>query len=325
MTTELSRVAEILREEDDFLVLSHANPDGDAIGSTLAMGWILDRLGKRYVLLNESGMPERFTWLSASAPLKERVLRPRYARVLVLDCGAPDRAGDSLVPLLDRRRTVNIDHHLGNPMFGDVNWVDPTMSSVGEMVGMLARELGLELTAGLGQAVYLALVSDTGSFSFSNTSPAVLTMAADILRHGLDVGAFNARLQQQSSLSRLKLRARVLDTARLDHGGRTASIVIGLDMFRDTGTGPEDCEGLINAVRNIRGVDVAVSLREEGTDRIKFSLRSWGGTDVRAVAVQFGGGGHRNAAGGAIKGTLTGAREQLLEAVGRMLAEQDAM
>jgi phosphoesterase RecJ-like protein len=322
MTTELNRIAEILRQENDFLVLSHANPDGDAIGSTLAMGWILDRLQKRYVLLNESGMPDRFSWLSAPAPLKERVLRPRYDRVLVLDCGAPDRAGDSFAPLLDgKKRVVNIDHHLGNPMFGGVNWVDPTMSSVGEMVGMLARELGLELTDGLGQAVYLALVSDTGSFSFSNTSPAVLGMAADILKHGLDVGGFNARLQQQSSLNRLRLRARVLDTARLDHDGRTASIVIDQAMFRETGTGPEDCEGLINAVRNIRGVDVAVSLREEGTDRIKFSLRSWGSTDVRAVAARFGGGGHRNAAGGAIKGSLAAAREQLVEAVGKMLAD----
>ena len=147
-------------------------------------------------------------------------------------------------------------------------------------------------------------------------------MAAEILRLGLDVGGFNARLQQQSSLERIKLRARVLDTARLDHDGRMASIVIDLSMFRDTGTGKEDCEGVINAVRNIRGVDVAASLREEGTDRIKFSLRSWGSTDVRAVAAVFGGGGHRNAAGGAIKDSLTGAREQLVEAVGKMLAKQ---
>ena len=322
MTTELKRIAEILREENDFLVLSHANPDGDAIGSTLAMGWILDRLGKRYILLNESGMPERFSWLSAPKPLVDRVLRPRFARALVLDCGASDRAGDSLAPIMESGRVINIDHHLGNPMFGVENWVDPSMSSVGEMVGMLARELGLELSDGLGQAVYLALISDTGSFSFSNTSPAVLEMAAEILRHGLDVGGFNARLQQQSSLGRLKLRSRVLDTARLDHDGRMASIVIDLAMFRETGTGSEDCEGLINAVRNIRGVDVAASLREEGTDRIKFSLRSWGTTDVRAVAAGFGGGGHRNAAGGAIKDTLDGAREQLVMAVGKMLAEK---
>ena len=322
MSTELKRIAEILRQENDFLVLAHANPDGDAIGSTLALGWILKSLGKRFTLLNESGMPDRFTWLDMPAPLKERVLRPRFDRALVLDCGAPDRAGDSFAPIIESGRVINIDHHLGNPMFGAVNWVDPTRSSVGEMVGLLARELGLELSGGLGQNVYLALISDTGSFSFSNTSPGVLEMAAEILRLGLDVGGFNARLQQQSSLERIKLRARVLDTARLDHDGRMASIVIDLSMFRDTGTGKEDCEGVINAVRNIRGVDVAASLREEGTDRIKFSLRSWGSTDVRAVAAVFGGGGHRNAAGGAIKDSLTGAREQLVEAVGKMLAKQ---
>jgi phosphoesterase RecJ-like protein len=310
----LKQIAEQLRDADNFLVLAHISPDGDALGSMLAMGELLDALGKKVVLFNESGIPRRFEWLAPKREILTRLPEEEPDNLIVLDCGSAERAGELIAPWLKTKNVFNIDHHLGNPMFGTVNWVEQRASSVGEMVGMLARKLGVPLVGLLGEYIYLALISDTGDFCFNNTRPETLEMAAEILRLGLLPGPFHEQKQSTGKLSQLQMRGTVLQQARLYADGQISLICFTRELFEQTGTGPEDTEGLVNTVLYVNGVQVAISLREE-EQGIKFSLRSKSSTNVQTVAFRFGGGGHRNAAGGTLLMDMEQAKATIIQAV----------
>jgi phosphoesterase RecJ-like protein len=310
----LKQLAEQIREADNFLVLSHVFPDGDAVGSMLAMGELLDALGKKVRLFNESGLPGRFQWLAPKHEILTELPVDEPDNLIVLDCGSPERVGHLITPWLQTKNVYNIDHHLGNPMLGTVNWVEQQSSSVGEMIGMLARKLGVPLVGLLGKYVYLALISDTGNFCFNNTRPETLEMAAEILRLGLLSGPFHELRQSTGTLSQLRMRGAVLQQARLHADGRICLIAFTRELFDRTGTGPEDTEGLVNTVLYLNGVQVAISLREE-ENGIKFSLRSKSNTNVQSVATRLGGGGHRNAAGGILLMNMQQATSTLVQAV----------
>ena len=185
---------------------------------------------------------------------------------------------------------------------------------------MLARELGVPLVGLLGEYVYLALISDTGDFCFNNTRPETLEMAAEILRLGLLPGPFHEQKQSTGTLNQLQMRGTVLKQARLHAEGRISLISFSRELFEQTGTGPEDTEGLVNTVLYVQGVQVAISLREEEKG-IKFSLRSKGSTNVQVVAARFGGGGHRNAAGGTLLMDMDQAKATMIQAVTEELAD----
>jgi phosphoesterase RecJ-like protein len=226
--------------------------------------------------------------------------------------------GADLLGAIDLGRTAAIDHHLENPHFAAVNWVETDRSSVGEMIGELARDLSVPLEGPLAEAIYVAMATDTGNFSYSNTSARVMEMAAEIIRNGLDPGRINALLTNQWSPSRIRLWSRVLGSMEMCFQDRVGVIRILRSDLAATGTDAEDTDGIINTVRSIRGLKVAASLREDGDGRVKFSLRSHGDTNVQAVAAGFGGGGHRNAAGGIIPGSMDEAVPALLAALARM-------
>lgn len=315
MTPPLRQIAEHLRATDNFLVTSHVSPDGDALGSMLAVGEVLDAMGKQVRLFNESGLPERFRWLSPRQKILRLLPDTEPETIIVLDCDSPQRPGALLAPWLSSKTVVNIDHHLDNPMFGSINWVDQRVSSTGEMVGMLARELNVPLAGLLGEYVYLSLISDTGDFCFSNTRPETLEMAAEILRLGLLPGPFHEQRQSTSTINQLQIRSAVTQQATLHSHGRISLISFTRELFRQTGTGPEDTEGLVNRVLYLRGVQAAIATREEDNGSIKFSLRSKGDVNVQAVAARFGGGGHRNAAGGTLNMSVDEAGRTLVDAV----------
>lgn len=315
MTPPLRQIAEHLRATDNFLVTSHVSPDGDALGSMLAVGEVLDAMGKQVRLFNESGLPERFRWLSPRQKILRVLPDTEPETIIVLDCGSPQRPGALLASWLSSKTVVNIDHHLDNPMFGSINWVDQRVSSTGEMVGMLARELNVPLAGLLGEYVYLSLISDTGDFCFSNTRPETLEMAAEILRLGLLPGPFHEQRQSTGTINQLRMRGAVTQQATLHSHGRISLISFTRELFRQTGTGPEDTEGLVNRVLYLRGVQAAIATREEDNGSIKFSLRSKGDVNVQAVAARFGGGGHRNAAGGTLDMSVDEAGRTLVDAV----------
>ena len=315
MTPPLRQIAEHLRTTDNFLVTSHVSPDGDALGSMLAVGEVLDAMGKQVRLFNESGLPERFRWLSPRQEILRDLPDTEPETIIVLDCGSPQRPGALLALWFSSKTVVNIDHHLDNPMFGSINWVDQRVSSTGEMVGMLARELNVPLAGLLGEYVYLSLISDTGDFCFSNTRPETLEMAAEILRLGLLPGPFHEQRQSTGTINQLRMRGTVTQQATLHSQGRISLISFTRELFRQTGTGPEDTEGLVNRVLYLRGVQAAIATREEDNGSIKFSLRSKGDVNVQAVAARFGGGGHRNAAGGTLDMSVDEAGRTLVDAV----------
>lgn len=317
MPIPMRDIARILTQYDGFAVLSHENPDGDAVGSAAALGHILSRLGKRFTLANASPLPRQFAWMDIPGPWTSAVPAD-YAFAVALDCGDGPRLGP-LATSVDPHKLIVIDHHLGNPGFGAVNWVDTTASSTAEMVAALAEHLDIPLTGGLGQCLYVGMVTDTGDFTFGSTRPGTLELAARILRGGLDVGAVNASLKNQWSLARIKLWSEIMGGMQLSGDGRIGSIAISRETLSRTGTGVEDCDGLVNWVLRVHGVRAAVSVRELPDGRVKFSLRSVGDADVQRVAAAFGGGGHKNASGGSVDGPLDAARATLAAAVGASL------
>ncbi|WP_457570511.1 DHH family phosphoesterase [Desulfovulcanus sp.] len=319
MTKNLEQILTAIKENDHFLVTAHINPDGDAIGAMAAMGYILQSLRKNFVLFNESGLPQRLAWLKLPGPIIQELPETDPEWLIVLDSGDSSRPGEKIKDLITKVKTINIDHHLGNPNFGLINWVEPRSSSVGEMVAQIARELGVSLQGPLAEAIYLAIASDTGGFSFGNTTPEVLELTAHLIRQGLDYGLVNAQMQKQWSINRIKLQGKVLLGTELHLHDQIGLITITEEMFKQTGAGVEDCEGLVNYIRNIKSVKVAISLREDGPKKTKFSLRSYGKIDVQQMARDLGGGGHRNASGGSLEMSLTQAKEKILSTVRRYL------
>ena len=321
MIPPLHLIAEAIRAHHHFLITSHTNPDGDAIGSMLAMANILSAIGKGVDIFNESGLPRRFAWIRGGEAICSSLPDTKPEVIIVLDCGDIHRPGELIQPWLAFLPIINLDHHLGNSLFGTYNWVDQRMAATGEMVGMLARVFGIPLAGPLGEALYLSLTADTGDFCYNNTRPQTLEMAAEILRQGLLPGPFYERKQATGTLGQLHMRGEVMQKAQLFADGRICIFQFTQELFQRTGTGPEDTEGVVNAGLTVEGVEVSVSLREE-KNHIKFSLRSKGETNVQAMAARFGGGGHRNAAGGMLPATTMAEAIQTL--VQTITAELDA-
>lgn len=321
MTEPVSKVLSALREGDNFLITSHVNPDGDAVGAMSAMGHLFKALNKNFELFSSSEIPDRYAWLTLPKPVRTELPGFDPDNIVALDCGEKSRLSREVQEIFDQKHTINIDHHVSNPGYADINWVETGRSSVGEMIGILARELGLPLAGPMGEAIYVAIVTDTGFFSYGNTTSETMNMASEILRQGLKPGPFNARLKSYFTVNRLKLHGAVLQDVRLYHYGQISVARVSAEMMERTGTTREDTEDLVNLIRQIKGVKVAALLREDGENRVKFSLRSWSEADVNAVAEQFGGGGHKSASGGLIEDDLDRAEKNLVEVIVKQLQD----
>ncbi|MFP4236796.1 MAG: DHH family phosphoesterase [Desulfonatronovibrio sp.] len=314
----LNKIAQTIKDFDNFLITSHVNPDGDAMGSMSAMGHLLQAMGKKFSIFNESQVPDRFNWINLPGPVENRYEPGNHSWMIVLDCGDFERSGKEL-PGKATESIINIDHHRGNPGFGNINWVDTQASSVGEMIADLADHLQININGPLAEGIYLALVSDTGFFTFGNTSPKVLELSARLIRNGIDPGTLNSIILNQWTIGRLRLHGQAMQNTLFFINDRVGIVSISQKMMEETGTGPDDCEGLVNAVRNVKSVDVAISLREDKAGKIKFSLRSTGDIDVQRMAAELQGGGHKNASGGTIEGSMEYARDRILDVVSRHL------
>lgn len=312
-------ISRLLAEGERFLITAHASPDGDALGSSAALGHLLKTLGKEIAIYNESGLPAQFDWLPLPCPVLTEVPEGEFDWVVSLDCGSRERLGKAMAARFPAEGSINIDHHLGNPEFAEVNWVDPGYAAVGEMVCMLARELDVPLAGALGEAAYLAIVTDSGFFGYGSTKPRTLELAAEILRHGLEPASFTAKLQNQWTLERLKLWSKVFDDATLHCGGTVGLMRVSRAMLDATGTTKADTDQLVNYLRRVKTVRAAILLREDGPSQTKISLRSSGGVNVQAVAAELGGGGHRNAAGCSVAAPLDEASDIVLDVAARIL------
>lgn len=298
------------------LVTSHANPDGDAIGSELGLARLLRGMGKGVTIWNVDPVPTIYQPLPGSDRIHVGLEPPRgyperFEAVIVLECPGLERTG--LEALLSGMSTINIDHHLGNQHYGEVNWVDSAAPAVGEMVFHLAQGLKIRLDADAATCLYLALVSDTGGFRFSNASPRAFQTAAALVADGASPELVAGWLYESRPLGMILLLPPMLETLELHTDGRLAAVQLTEEMYRKAGARHSDSEGLIDYPRSIAGVDAVALFRQLDSESYKVSMRSRADTvDVERVARRYGGGGHRNAAGCTLSGSFEEIRDRIL-------------
>jgi len=302
---DMQAVVAALRDNDRFVVTSHEAPDGDALGSLLGMGLALEQLGKDVVMFlgGEAPLPGEYRFLELEARGLSRERPADFGeRVLVaLDCASAGRVGAEPGVVTDAPFTVNIDHPHDNPRFGDVDLVVADASSTGEVLADVLRELGVVLTPEIAEALYIALVTDTGRFQYANTSPKALRLAADLVEAGADVNRVFQGVYENVQFAKLKLLARALERARVLEGGEIVVSHLLRDDFEAVGATEPYSEGIIDVLRSVEGSAVSALIREpprDGAPPRKVSLRSSvDEIDVSAIARKSGGGGHREAAG----------------------------
>lgn len=292
-----------IRQGNRFLITSHVNPDGDAIGSELGLARLLRGLGKGAVVWNHDPTPAVYQPLPGSERVHSGAEPPagfpeKFDALVVLECPSPDRTG--LEQHFGALPLVNIDHHLGNQHYGAVNWVDSAAPAVGEMVFRLAQALKVTLDPETASCLYLTLVTDTGGFRFSNATPAAFEAAAALVREGAHPEQVAQWLYESQPAAAVRLLGEMLQTLELHEGGRIATVRLDPEMFARTGASAGDSEGLIDQPRSIAGVEAVALVRRRPDGSHKVSLRSRGEVDVEKVARHHGGGGHRNAAGFAL-------------------------
>ena len=302
-TSEVAEVADAIRSHDRFLLVTHENPDGDALGSILATKLALDQLGKDSVmyLYGDAPLPAEYSFMPL-AELRRRLPDDWRERVLVaVDCANESRIGPDREPLVGAPLVLDIDHHHDNSRFGRLNLIVPNASSTGEVLRDLFSELGVDLTPEIAEALYIALVTDTGRFQYSNTSAKALRLAAELVEAGADVHRIFRGVYETVQFAKLKLLARALERAQIYDGGRLVVSYLLRSDFTDIGAAEAYSEGIIDYLRAVEGADMAALIREpprsDGPTR-RVSLRASNDElDVSAIARKSGGGGHRQAAG----------------------------
>jgi phosphoesterase RecJ-like protein len=303
-TTEV--VAE-LRKRSTFVMVSHVKPDGDTLGAGLALGLALQKLGKRVYYFQEGAVPRNLRFMPGASLVQSTLPGDMPADTLFVFCDMSDRgrAGDSL-PAMDRENVLDIDHHLGNTLFGKFNYVLEKECSTGSTVMHLLRDLGAPIDADIATCVLTAVMTDTGGFMHSNATPGVLELAAELMRLGADKEEITEEVFLRKRVAATRLLGRIIDNMIFAHDGRYCYSYVDDEMLRETGADGEDTEDTVNMLRGQEGVEVSALFKAiEG--EIRVSLRSNGRVNVQAAADRLGGGGHFRAAGLSYTGTLTDA------------------
>ncbi len=317
MNKEWKKLDELIQKQTSFAVVSHKNPDGDAIGSILAMGRILRKKGKEVEIFNATPIPSNFAFLPDADLIKP--LKETECEVLIaLDCADFQRTGfnDSVREKVDV--VVNIDHHRTNAYFGDINIVDPGAAAVGCLLWQFVKYIKFPVDKDLATQIYTAILTDTGSFRYLTTTPKVLRTAAEILECGVNPWDVAYNVYEERRLSTLKLLGFALSTLKTYCGGKLVIIYVTQGMYKKTSTQTKSTEGFVNYARAARGGEVGVLLREDEPSLFRVSIRSKDRIDVSRMAEMFGGGGHKNAAGCEIKGSLSEVREKIIWAFSKL-------
>lgn len=300
-------------------IISHFRPDGDAIGSTLALGLALRAMGKDVTMWNEDGVPARYAFLAGSEsvqPLPESV--PAELELLIcVDTGDWKRIGDRAAALFAGFPCIaNIDHHGTNSCYGHVNVVEGGASACGFVLYKILRAMGAPLTRDIAAALYVAINTDTGSFQYSSTTPADMRAVAELMEQGIDIADINRRVYQEKPLTELRVTAEVIANMVVEAEGQLSHYSMTMATKERMGLSLEDTKDLVDIIRVVSGVRVSIIFEELGDGRIRMSLRSKDpAVSVADIATQFGGGGHAMAAGIRMRGELAAVREQVLSAI----------
>ncbi len=310
-----------IKRAQHLLLASHCNPDGDAVSSLLAMGLALSKLNKRITLYNASPIPAVYRFL----PSVERIVRhikktTTYDAVLILDCGHMARVGEAHTKVSQIPVIINIDHHVTNTHFGNIQLIDPDACSTAEIVYRLIKAINAPIDKAIATSIYTGILTDTGSFRFSNTNQAAFAISQEMVRYGVEPYNVAKHVFGTYSLGRIKLLNLALDSIEISDNGKLSVMTLTNAMFAKTKTQPEDVDGMINYARRIEDVKVAALIQEQkngnanSDESRKFhvSLRSDGSVDVAAIAGSFGGGGHSSAAGFQVEMTMAKLKSEII-------------
>ena len=315
-------IGRALREHQHFAILSHVRPDGDALGSQLALALSLQQLGKNVRVWNEEGMLEKYSFLPRAELLtKPPAIADDVDVAIALDTAIQNRLGTAFAAVGSAKIWINIDHHRSNPSYGDLVIIDPSAPATGEIIFRLIKSQGLPFNHDIAENLYAAISTDTGSFQYPKTSALTFEIAAELVRAGgLDVGRLSQQLYESYPRRRLELLRELLRTMRFSECNRVASFSLSSKTAAELAALPEDNEGMIDHLRAIRGVIVAVFFEELADGKVRLSMRSKDeAIDVCAICQKFGGGGHTLAAGARIRGSLAEVEEKVLEEIRAVL------
>jgi len=291
----LSQVVELIENKHNFAITTHVRPDGDGIGSSLGLCWLLRSLGKTAEVIVSDGIPTSYRSLPGADEIRQvKEIDRQYDAVFVMECSDVARPA---IKNLENQFVVNIDHHATSEHFGDINWIDPTASAVGEMIYNLCKAIGGRITKEIAECVYLALVTDTGSFHFPNTTERTLKVASELIKVGVKPANISQAVYNSYPWSRIELMRQVLVTVKRDPSGKVAWMRQTLEMKEDSGAVDGDNNGFVNIPLAAKEVEAVVYMREVEPNFFRVSLRSKDGINIARVAEKFGGGGHKNAAG----------------------------
>jgi len=303
----MREVIAAIKKHKKFLISAHVNPEGDSLCSQLAMKELITAIGKEAVIVNSDPVPAHYKFLPGIGNISTDLAgKVEFDAALILDCPTLKRTG-GVVGMIGKGKTIiNIDHHISSEKFGDVNWVDANASSTGEMVYRLFKEMDVPLTKEIALSLYIAILTDTGSFNYDNTSAATHEIASDLLGYGLEPGSVSESVYERRTLTDIKLLGLALSTLKVNKSGEVAYLEITKKMLADTGADVTKSEGFINYARSIDGVKVAALFKEDSKvpNKINVSFRSKAGADVNKIASSFGGGGHVKASGCVLEGAL---------------------
>lgn len=308
-----------IRKSQSVLVVSHARPDGDAVGALLATGLALRNINKTVHMYNESVIPAVYRFLPMVHKIKQRVDSVNaYDTVLVLDCGAIERTGVIAPQLRKAKQLINIDHHVTNTRFGHFHIIDPDACSTSEIIYRIIKEMNISFDCPMAKAIYTGILTDTGSFRFSNTNQAAFAICSEMIEKGANPYEVAQNVYGHYSLGRIKLLNLALDSLEISPNGKMSIMSLTQGMLDMTGTQAEDVDGIINYARRIEDVEVATLIHEvAGNGRVRrqyhVSLRSDGKINVARIAAQFGGGGHANAAGFSVEAALPDLKNKMIE------------
>lgn len=309
-TRMLSQVVELIENKDRFAITSHIRPDGDSLGSSLGLFWLLRALDKDVEVIMRDPAPHSYQKLPGADTIRVTPAVDRaYEGVFVIECSDIDRPG--LIDL-EKQFVVNIDHHSTTELFGTVNWIDSTASAVGEMIYNLCKATGVRVTNEIAECVYTALLTDTGSFHYSNTTERTFKIASELVRTGVKPAKSAEAIFGSYHWSKIELLSQVLATARRDESGHVAWMRQTIEMQAQTKASDEDADGFVNYPLAVGEIEATALFKECAPGVYRTSLRSKGDVNVAKIAELFGGGGHRNAAGCTLKGDWDEIEQQVV-------------
>jgi len=313
--TKFAEIGRVLREHNKFAVLSHVRPDGDALGSTLALALSLKGFGKEVRAWNEEGMLEKYNFLAQAELLTQPPSEPEdFDVVVALDTAVQNRLGTTTSAVRHAKLWINIDHHPSNPRYGDLVYIDPTAPATGQILFEFLTNQNFPITPEIAENLYAAISTDTGSFQYPNTTVRTFEIAAELVCCGVEVGRISQLLYENFPRRRIELLRELLGTMQFGCDGKLAWFSLSQAAALALGVIPEDNEGLIDHLRATRGVIVAIFFEELPDGKVRVSMRSKNeAVDVCAICTQFGGGGHVLAAGARVRGTLSEVEKRIVE------------